>query len=100
MTNLLQDLRHAFRLLAKSPGFTATAILTLALAMGVKSAIFSLVNGLILRPVVPVKSAEAVGVFTTRQNASKDYRQFSNPRTRLIRFGTNLGAVCLAVSLL
>ncbi len=85
MTNLLKDLRHAFRLLAKSPGFTTTAILTLALAIGVNSAIFSLVNGLILRPVVPLKSSEVVGVFTTRKNASKDYRQFSHSEYTALR---------------
>jgi len=77
MTNLPKDFHHALRLLAKSPGFTAIAVVTLALAIGVNSAIFSLVNGMILRPVVPFKPAEVVGVFTTRKNAGKDYRQFS-----------------------
>jgi len=73
----MSDLRLALRLLAKSPGFTAVAVLTLAVAIGVNSAIFSLVNGLLLRPVVPYKSDEVVGVFTTKKDASRDYRQFS-----------------------
>ncbi|MBL9218306.1 MAG: ABC transporter permease [Opitutaceae bacterium] len=77
MSTLLQDLKFSLRLLAKSPGFTAVAILTLALAIGVNSAIFSLVNGLVLKSPVPEKPHEIVGVFTLRKDASRDYRQFS-----------------------
>ena len=77
MSHFLQDLRFSLRLLAKSPGFSAVAILTLAIAIGVNSAIFSMVNGLLLRPVVPYKAEEVVGVFTTKKDAGRDFRQFS-----------------------
>lgn len=74
---MFQDFRFAFRQLLKTPGFTAIAVLTLAVAIGVNSAIFALVNSVILRPVVPVRPAEVVNVFTARQGAAHDYRPFS-----------------------
>src|SRR5260370_10252793 len=82
---MMQDFRFAVRQLLKTPGFTIVAVLTLALAMGVNSAIFELINGVVLKPVVPVRPAEVVNVFTARKNASQDYRQFSYNEYRALR---------------
>jgi putative ABC transport system permease protein len=82
---MIQDFKFAFRQLLKSPGFTAVAVLTLALAIGVNSAIFSLINSVVLHPMVPLRPQEVVNVFNCRQNANHDYRQFSYNEYRELR---------------
>ena len=81
----MNDLRFALRQLRKSPGFTSLAVITLALGIGVNSAIFALINGVVLRSPIPSRPDEVVNVFTARQNASHDYRQFSHMEYRELR---------------
>ena len=81
----MNDFRFALRQLRKSPGFTSLATITLALGIGVNSAIFALINGVVLRSTIPLRPDEVVNVFTVRQNASHDYRQFSHTEYRELR---------------
>ena len=65
LESLWLDLRHALRGLRRSPGFAAVAILTLALGIGINTAIFSVVNGLLLRT-LPVTEPERLALVSSR----------------------------------
>ena len=59
MGNLLADIRHSIRLLLKSPGFTIIAVLALALGIGANTAIFSVIDRVLLSP-LPFKNSERI----------------------------------------
>ncbi len=78
MTSFWQDLRYAFRALRNSPWFAAIAIVTLALGIAVNTAIFSIINGFILRP-LPVPHAERLAVLSLQQAGDHSLQKFSYP---------------------
>src|SRR5215467_9585604 len=65
METLARDITFAFRTLLKSPGFTAVAVLSLAIGIGANTAIFSVTNALLLRP-LPFKDADRLVILWSR----------------------------------
>lgn len=79
MQTLIQDLKFALRMMRKAPGFTAVAVLALALGIGVNTTILSTVNGFILRPLPIEKPDELVAAFWGRKKDSQVWSDFSYP---------------------
>jgi predicted permease len=92
---IVQDLRYALRMLAKSPGFTVVAVLTLALGIGVNTTVFSVVNGMLLRP-MPVPNPEQMTVVGAQQDGTPGYQAFSYPDYEDIRKQTDAFSDILA----
>jgi predicted permease len=96
--NLWRDLSFSARLLRKSPGFTAVAVLTLTLGVGANTAVFSLINALLLRP-LPVPHAEQLTVIGyERTNVDRRNYSFASPIVRAFEKRLNVfqsvGAFC------
>jgi predicted permease len=84
MTNILRDVRYGARMLWKSPGFTLVAVLSLALGIGANTAIFSLLNTVLLRPLPVERPEQVVEVYGTLHNGV-DYTLQSYPNYKEYR---------------
>ena len=84
----MNDLRFAFRQLLKNPGFTAVAVLTLALGIGANTAIFTVINALMLRS-LPVKNPEELVHILSRSTSPRPNASFSYPFYEMLRDGSH-----------
>lgn len=85
MSNLLQDIRYGFRILIKSPGFAAVAILSLALGIGANTAIFSVINATLWQS-LPYKDPDRlVRIYRTTPNPDFPISAWSYPKYELLR---------------
>lgn len=82
---VLADLRYGVRVLAKNPGFSTVAILVLALGIGANSAIFSLINTLLLKPLPIGRPDQLAGVYVEQTTPPGGFRAFSYPNYQDLR---------------
>src|ERR1700691_2135721 len=85
MNHLWQDIRYGMRMLANKPGFAAAAVLVLALGIGANSAVFSLINAFLLKPLQVHKPEELTGLYSRDTKHPDTYRAFSYPNYLDIR---------------
>ncbi len=79
MNHLWQDIRYGMRMLLSKPGFTAAAVLVLALGIGANSAVFSLINAFLLKPLEVQKPEQLTGLYSRDTKHPDSYRAFSYP---------------------
>ncbi len=79
MNHLWQDVRYGVRMLLNRPGFTAAAVVVLALGIGANSAVFSLINAFLLKPLAISKPEELIGLYSRDIKHPDAYRAFSYP---------------------
>ena len=88
MDDLWIDIRHSFRRLAKTPAFTSIAVLTLALGIGASTAIFSLVNGILLEPLPYPDSDRLVAIWNEASGVGIDQFELSDAVYYTYRVGS------------
>src|SRR4051812_6639297 len=98
---MFSDLRHSVRLLLKAPGFTVLVVVVLMLGIGANTAIFSIVNGVLLKPLPFADASRLVAIDTTVRNEPDDtaYLDFVDWRSQSTTIDRMAAYAAVAVTL-